>query len=189
MSFAGNWLEELISEWLQIEGFFVEINPPIQLSKDDREILGIEGKGGRGEPDIVGARINNGVLTIRHCEAATHLVGDPSDTAKTYVKKFSEPIQRKVRDEFYGVLGINEERDYSYERWIVVGTISRPMKAKIEGEIHGVKILKIQEFITSRVLPAISNWKQRVTAKGNPPALPQDKWLLQMLDWLPPLQI
>lgn len=50
MPFPRTWVEELIVEWLHLEGFIVVANLPISVSS----------AGGRGEVDVVGARIENG---------------------------------------------------------------------------------------------------------------------------------
>ena len=49
MPFPNTWIEELIAEWLLLEGFLVETNLPYAVGKG----------GGRGEADVVGAKIKD----------------------------------------------------------------------------------------------------------------------------------
>ena len=58
MPFPCNWLEELVAEWLDLDGFLVRLQPPFPNPN---------GHGGRLEPDVIGARIHDGRLEIRHC--------------------------------------------------------------------------------------------------------------------------
>ena len=64
MPFPSNWLEELVVEWLELEGFTISTSLFVSAEK-----------GGRFAPDVVGARIDlpSRQLVIRHCEATTWL--------------------------------------------------------------------------------------------------------------------
>mgnify|MGYP001108266641 CR=1 FL=1 len=58
MPFPRTWTEELIAERLQLDGFLTQTNLPVHVSK----------AGGRFEADVVGARIKEKILEIRHIE-------------------------------------------------------------------------------------------------------------------------
>ena len=53
--FPRTWSEELIAEWLELKGYFVETGAVVSTSS----------VGDRTEVDIIGAKISNGVLAIR----------------------------------------------------------------------------------------------------------------------------
>src|ERR1019366_3254698 len=96
VSFAGNWLEELIAEWLELDRFLVQVTPPVQ----------IRARGGRRAPDVVGGRIYQGTLQIRHCEAASWPAQNPNQLAQSYSGKFAQPIQQAVSDSFARLFGL-----------------------------------------------------------------------------------
>ena len=50
MPFPKTYVEELIIEWLHIDGFLVEANLPVAVTS----------AGGRGEADVVGASLSKG---------------------------------------------------------------------------------------------------------------------------------
>ena len=58
LPFPTNWGEELISEYLELEGYFVRTNLPVPT----------EEKGGRGELDILGLKVEEEQLKILHVE-------------------------------------------------------------------------------------------------------------------------
>jgi hypothetical protein len=68
MPFARNWVEELVIEWLQLDGFLVESNVPV----------GVARAGGRLEADVIAARTNENSLQIWHIEAGQLAAGDAS---------------------------------------------------------------------------------------------------------------
>lgn len=87
MPIPSNWLEELVAEWLSLEGFAVEILLPIQIG----------GRGGRAAPDVLGARIHgdSGHLIIRHCEVASWPASGAQDIAQAYQQKFRSAIVQR----------------------------------------------------------------------------------------------
>jgi hypothetical protein len=175
MPFPSNWLEELVTEWLEIEGFFVETTPPVNVG----------GGGGRFAPDVVGARIVGSALEIRHCEVAAWLAQAPTDVVASYSRKFSQPIEDGVKQEFRRVLGFQPTQQIDYTQWIVSGSISQNVRLGLATALPAARILQLDEFFNGFVLPAIGNWKQvRNSARGNLPTLPSDKWLLQLIESL-----
>ncbi len=51
MAFTRTWVEELIAEWMQREGYLVETGMPVPIPRTERD--GKRG-GGRYEADVVG---------------------------------------------------------------------------------------------------------------------------------------
>ncbi|MEM3403680.1 MAG: hypothetical protein QXJ17_03970 [Nitrososphaeria archaeon] len=58
MPFGRNWSEELVAEWLSLDGYLVEIGLPV----------GSGTSGGRKEADVIGAKVINNNLEIMHVE-------------------------------------------------------------------------------------------------------------------------
>ena len=65
MGFAKNWLEELVSEWLSLEGYSVETNVPLKSKSG----------GGRNEADVLGFMFKGEGIEIVHAEATVQLTG------------------------------------------------------------------------------------------------------------------
>jgi len=165
-------LEELVAEWLALEGFFVETNLP-----------GPPGRGGgRREPDIVGVKIDGDELHIRHCEVTTFITS-PAD-ARRYGEKFSETVTEHVRNEFKTRLGVGPTA--TYEKWVIYGgKKSETTEKRLHDQIKSATVMSVEEFIREQVIPGISKWKgSHESAKGNKPTLPKDRWLLQLLEFL-----
>jgi len=64
MPLPRTWSEELISEWLQLKGYFVEAGVLMRSGQ----------KGGRLEADIVGVRANDNRLEIFHVEVGSRQI-------------------------------------------------------------------------------------------------------------------
>ena len=163
MPFPANWLEELVAEWLDLDGFVIST------------AIGVPARaGGKFAPDVVGAKLDNGVLRIRHCEAAMHLIQGLGRDAARYAAKFSVLIQEAVQDHFREIFG-DSVTDVKYEKWVITFRPSARVRREIE-EL-GVRIFTLDEFFYGEVLPTIEKWKRTETS-----TLPADKWLLHMID-------
>ncbi|MCL6578788.1 MAG: hypothetical protein K6T73_05295, partial [Candidatus Bathyarchaeota archaeon] len=58
MPFTKTWTEELVAEWLQLNGYLVEAGLP----------AGVTPAGGRYVADVVGAKVSGNALEIIHVE-------------------------------------------------------------------------------------------------------------------------
>lgn len=177
MPFPKTWTEELIAEWLELDGFLTQTNLPVHVPK----------AGGRFEADVVGARIKEEgkerVLQIRHVETGTLAGGKTS--AHSVKKKFSENTVSSVTEYFKRVLSL-ENPETTYEKIYVATYWSAPVIRNVT-EV-GVKVIPLPDFIRDRVLPTVQkakkNLARRLSMKGSTAMLPESLWLLQMLDYL-----
>jgi len=174
MPFPANWLEELVAEWLELEGFTISTSVFVPAAR-----------GGRWSPDVVGAKLGtDGRLLIRHCEATMWLTHGPKNVTERFTKKFSKLIEDAVRTHFALIFGpdfATREKAH-YEKWVV--TCNRPSDEVIEAlHVAGAdQHLKLEGFVLTKVLPAIKQWKHRPTGKTKTRELPADKWLLELID-------
>ncbi len=178
MPFPANWLEELVVEWLDLTGFVVTTsvrNPAAQ--------------GGAWKPDAVGAKLEGGLLLIRHCETATWLNGNPAATAQRYTEKFSPGVRQAVRNYFDPIFGGNVAQNANYERWVITCQASAPVQNALNQALPAqppglpaIQIRLLHDFVLNEVLPSITNWRQ--PPNTNHTELPTDKWLLQLIDHL-----
>ena len=172
MPFPANWLEELVIEWLDLEGFVISTSVSVPAKA-----------GGRLSPDVVGAKLDaNGCLLIRHCEAAMYLVDNPEKVAERYSKKFSQDIEKTVRDHFAKIFGPCISKQAKYEKWVIGIDMSKNVQnaLKEKEKIPGIQIHRLEDFIRKHVLPAIGKWQ--APPNKNTTAIPADKWLLHMTD-------
>ncbi len=168
MPFPANWLEELVLEWLDLLGFTTSTRVFVSAAP-----------GGRWAPDVVGAKLVEGKLVIRHCEATMWLIQGPKDVAKKFAAKFHEGIKDAVRNHFVPIFGEEAVRQATYEEWVITYQASKRVEFALSEAAPGVQLRKFNDFVLKDVLPAIEEWRQE---KGV--ALPPDFWLLQMMETL-----
>ncbi len=173
MPFPRTWIEELIVEWLHLDGYMVEANLPVSTPR----------AGGRGEADIVGARISNDVLQIRHIE--TGLLHQGEKSIEHVRKKFDPEIRKSLVKHFRRVFSLSS-KNVQYTRVYIPTHWSKRVvhelrKAKIE-------VWPFPEFLHNSLMPTIVQWKENPPhspkIRGPSVTLPESYWLLQMLDYM-----
>jgi hypothetical protein len=183
MPFPQNWLEELVAEWLEVDGFLTLIGPPIKNPT---------GVGGALAPDIVGARMGaTGRVEIRHCETAMWFQQGAPAAATKYTKKFSRNIRDQVWDEFGKIFTVPGPPDY--EPWVICCDVGRPVKSVLEGVIQNLQSqdpnlrnLQLRTFtdFLPEVRTTIKRWRQTHPGPPTGAGLPGSKWLLFLLDYM-----
>src|SRR5208282_1091019 len=186
MPFPANWLEELVAEWLNLDGFLVEIQPPVQIQGKVQSQSKRSKGGGRAAPDIVGGRIKHSRLEIRHCETTVWFSEKAETDARRYEeKKFSPSIQNEIEKEFRRQFGLPPSETCVYDRWVIFGGASRLHRQTLRDRLPESHVYQPDDFICECVLPTIKAWKSNhPTLSGQPPTLPPDKWLICLLDYL-----
>lgn len=171
MPFPANWLEELVVEWLDLDGFAISTSIDVPA-----------GAGGRRAPDVVGAKfdMNGSRLLIRQCETAMHLTR-PEQVATSYSGKFSSNIEERVRGHFAKIFGDRVPEQVIYEKWVITFRPSAPVQAALRSCIPGIQIWILSDFVLNEVLPAIKRYREPPHTKTT--QLPADKWLLHLIDW------
>jgi len=175
MPFARTWSEELVAEWLQLEGFLAEVGVPIMSASG----------GGRREADVIGARIHESILEIQHVEVGA-LPGGPEHDIETIRKKFSPENEKAIEAYCRKKFGFKEE-DVRVEKCYVATYASKKTQAKaIPEAIGGSSFVMLDDFVRDKVVPAIRKWKEKppheTKIKGHYLVLPDGMWLLQVLD-------
>ncbi len=174
MPFPKTWVEELLIEWLHLEGFLVEANLPVSVSE----------AGGRYEADVIGARIVNDTLDIRHLESGS-LLGGQTGATLLMKKKFLPAICKSVTDYFARRLSFSSNQ-ISYEKYYIPTYSSKPVLKALRDT--DVIVEPLPEFISKRILPTIKNWKHNPPhlpkARGKYITLPDSYWMLKLVDYL-----
>ncbi len=161
MPIAEYWSEELVAEWLDLEGFVVRVKPPIVEPR---------GRGGTLAPDVVGGRVGaNGEIEIRHCEVAGWPIRSAEDVARDYKKKFQPAVKEKVRSEFEMLFGLPVGHSHTYEPWVIALHLTPGNKAALASALPGVKLYILDEFICREVFPTIDRWKRAHRTPRTPP--------------------
>jgi hypothetical protein len=168
MPFPANWLEELVVEWLDLDGFAISTSVHVPAER-----------GGRWVPDVVGAKLEDGRLLIRHCEATMWLAQGPGDTVTRFAGKFSEPVETRVRKHFSQIFGeaADDKELTKYQKWLIICRDNVSVRRNLEAQIPGIQVHILKRFLFETVLPTITRWK-----RGPYATLPSDKWLLHMID-------
>jgi len=174
MPFPKTWAEELIIEWLHLDGFLVEANLPVSVAK----------RGGRLEVDIVGARISGNMLEIKHIETG-QLSGGQEGANRVKEKKFSNNVCSSVINYFKQRLSFTGNR-INYQKVFIPTHWSNPTIKTLTQ--LGITVKPLPDFICHEILPTIQKWKQnpphQPQTKGKYVTLPESYWLLQLIDYL-----
>ncbi len=167
MPFPANWLEELVVEWLDLEGFAISTAVSVNARP-----------GGRWVPDVVGAKLDGeDRLIIRHCEATMWLTQNPDSAAKAFKGKFSDDVEGAVRKHFSRIFG-EKAASAEYQKWLITCADNASVRRILETSVPGIQVHVLKEFLFDCVLLTIKNWKQGKRMM----TLPSDKWLLHMID-------
>lgn len=173
MPFARNWLEELVIEWLQIDGFLVESNLPVAVAI----------AGGRFEADVVGAKIHKNAMDLRHIESGNLTGGNKS--VVSVLKKFSDVVKTHLEAYFKNKFSFSGPI-INYEKIYIAAYSTKSVEAKLSS--HGIKVIRVKDFIFSHVFPTVQNWKNnpphQPKIRGSYITLPDSLWLLKLLDFL-----
>jgi len=168
-----NWAEELAAEYLELEGCLVETGHPFQ----------IEGSG-RREIDVLGFKVKKGQLTVIHIELGVPL--SLKDLKETVEWKFDsvakKEIKRLVRRFFFGF------QNFTYSPWYISvwerGTGKKWKKLKDEKHCDGIELMTFKDLM-GKIESAVKEWKRKnKTPKGGEPTLPENLWLLKMLEMI-----
>ena len=172
--FASEWEEELISEWLSLEGYFVEVNVPLTTGRG----------GGRKEADVIAIRADRDKIVIKHVEIG-NLARNFEENLKSVLKKFKE-------DRVQAVINYVKSRfpaeKVEYKKIFVATYCGHPIELKRELEKKGVEFLLLREIVETEIPKAIENWKKNQQEKGlikkkwNEIMLPRSYWLLKMIE-------
>ena len=175
MPFPRTWSEELIAEWLQLEGYFVEVGVPIRSGR----------KGGRSEADVLGIRAKADRLEIFHIEVGS-LTGNPEDNADMIREKFSNERVDALKEYVARKFEFSAARNPAYKKLYIAVWWSDKTLAHLEKE--KLPITTLFNFIKDTVKPTIHRWKNEPPHKpqiiGKTITLPEGMWLLYLVDYL-----
>lgn len=173
MPFPRNWSEELVSEYLELKGYFVRTGHPVPIEK----------RGGRGEIDVLGIKVVNGRLEFLHVE-----IGIPSKSYEDLKKALEGKFGSSVKQEIDRIAKNFDFENYILKRWFIdvwkeTKRVSKKWERfKQELKNQGIEILTFNDF-WMKITEAIGKWqKEHKTKKGTLSALPQNLWLLKMVE-------
>lgn len=175
MPFPRTWSEELIAEWLQLKGYFVEAGVPLRSGK----------AGGRTEADIIGVKSNKDVLEIYHIEVGS-LSGNPQRNEEMIREKFSEQRVSDVIEYCIKKLNSFNTQQANYKNlYVAVWWSDRTMKHL---KNQNLPVISLWDLIHNEIKPTINHWKKHPThktqTKGKTLTLPEGMWLLYLIDYL-----
>lgn len=172
MPFAKTWTEELIAEWLELEGYLVVVGLP----------AGVAAAGGRYVADVAGAKVSDNSLEIMHVEVGQLSGGERS--VKSVQRKFSNNVCKSIENYFKQSLGFKGAA-VKYQKIYVASFSTAPT---LDGAAKlGIIAWPLPNFIHQKIIPTICKWKehppQQPKTKGGVITLPESHWLLQLIDY------
>jgi len=172
MPIPRTWSEELIAEWLQLNGYLVETGV----------LIGSKEPGGRDEADVVGVKVEKGLLYIHHIE-----VGNVSQGVKefeeTLKKKFSHEHQTKIERRYTDRLDLGRAAKPKYSHLYIATSVSNKILKEL-GEKFNIE--RLDEFLFEKIIPDIEKWKEKpysgalTTGAFTPP---ENLWLICLIDY------
>lgn len=175
MPFPRTWSEELIAEWLQLKGYFVEVGVLVRSGR----------RGGRSEADVVGVRIRNDRMEILHIEVGS-LAGNPVENAEMIEQKFSEQRVNAIEEYCRHKLEIPPNLRPAYKNLYIAVWASDKTLSYLEQQKLPVR--RLSEFVKNEIKPTILQWKEnpphKPQTRGKHITLPEGMWLLYLVDYL-----
>ena len=171
--FASEWEEELISEWLSLEGYFVETNVPLTTGEG----------GGRKEADVIAVRADENRIVIKHIE-----IGSLADS---FEKNLERVLEKFKEDRVQAVINYVRSKfpaeEIEYKKVYVATFCGRPTDLKRELGKKGVEFLLLREIVETEIPKSIENWKRNqqeigLVKKWTEAMLPRSYWLLKMIE-------
>jgi len=124
---AGTWSEEVVLEWLLLEGYFADVDVPLKSAK----------RGGRNEADIVGVKVRDGRLEVVHVEVGGLSEGFEK-SVKTVMNKFADVVRDSVVEIMRERLGLRDDvLEVSY-RSVFVATYASNV-----GKLKAILVVKV----------------------------------------------
>ena len=179
MPIPRNWSEELISEWLQLIGYYTEVDIP----------LGSAGGSGRPDADVVGAQIINTGNRTRTLHIFLIEVGELENNFKSDIEtlkwKFSISRTKEITNRVKQRMGSADKIQYKklYVRIWGNETNVRKLTSSKEWRQEDIEVWTTKELFRN-ILNTIDTWIPEHNLKSQEATLPEGYWLLKMLEHL-----
>jgi len=169
---ARTWLEELVVEWLTLEGYLVLTN--VRL-------------GGAREADVVGFKaLEEGGYEVIHVEAGMYFLS-PDKLLDTVIRKIQgrEDDVRRVLKYYIG----EEVKEARYRKVFVTVWFKAYESVKDAlREQHGIETMTVEEVV-ERILENLSRWeahlkKERLRGRGTRVVPPESLRLTSLISYL-----
>jgi hypothetical protein len=155
MATQGEWEEQLIAEWLSLQGYLLETNVGLIAPK----------AGGRNEADIVAIKIGDNRVLVKHIEVGTLNAGF-SDNLKRVRKKFRNELKDSVKRFVMERIRPPSDYEWDYQCQYIFTFASRKDDLKKELEKHGIQLTPFDDIISQDIPNAIDEWRNRQIATG-----------------------
>lgn len=175
MPFPRTWSEELVTEWLQIEGYVVE----------NGVLVSSGSTGGRKEADVVGVKIKNKILEIFHIEVGS-LSGNPQVNEQMIRDKFSQSRKMSIEAYIRTKMDVDPSYKMKYKTQYIATWFSDRTLNYLKQK--NLPVVGLYDLIMTQMKQSISNWKanppHQPTTKGKSVTLPETLWLIKLVDYI-----
>ena len=161
MPYARTWSEELVAEWLEIEGYSVVIGLPVGTGRG----------GGRKEADVVGFRFEDRIAHVVHIE-----VGNFAASSKKIIEVLRKKFERNVEEEIEKYIRerLGENVNISHKKMVVATWISKKAEEEAKRELREIELLNFNDLLKKIILTVKKYVKDVKT-------FPDGFWLLNLL--------
>lgn len=175
---AREWEEELIAEWLSLQGYLVQTNVPLHAPK----------AGGRAEADVIGVKaLPDGRLEIWHIE-----IGILLDTFEKNLERVKNKFSKKRCEAVvkYVKLMLGETREIAnYRKTFIATYCSRKKELREELKKENIEFLLLRDIVKQEIPKSINQWRERQEVMGMVKnrkniVLPRRYWLLKVIELL-----
>ncbi len=181
MPFPRTWVEELLAEWLEYQGYMVGTGLTIPIKHRPKGSKG----GGRYEADVVGVRRNGDQCEIRHIESGALVDQNSVDRLR---KKFSRDVCEVIKRRYAWSSATSARRTRYIKQYVVTYPHQKPAEwvrwvAEIRRVDPEVEVIALDGLLRDEVLPGL----RRSGSSG--PTIPEGYWLLCSLAYAHDLEI
>jgi len=176
MPFGRNWGEELVAEWLSLEGYLVYTGMPVGSGKG--------GKGGLRDADAVGVRAKGGGLEIKHVEVGQLWEkGGLKANVQRAIDKFNPNVVNIIQNYMMSKTGAT--KILNYDKVYVATYCPKTQVSSIATQLqtHNIKFLTVP-MLVDILKNLIKNYKPPYKGKSGYRMLPVSLWTLKLLECL-----
>ncbi|MHA1907094.1 MAG: hypothetical protein ACW98Y_07355 [Candidatus Thorarchaeota archaeon] len=149
--------EQVIAEWLSMDGYFVETNIGLSALK----------KGGRGEADIVAVKVEGGHVIVRHVEIGQ--LGQNYETNLSHVQdKFHKKNRTDIKEFVKERMSLTEEFEWDYKcEYVFTYVASRQIQKLMEALAKDdIELVSFDMLLRDEIPKTMRKWREKEIESG-----------------------
>ena len=155
MATQGEWEEQLIAEWMSLQGYLVETNVGLITPK----------AGGRNEADIVAIKVMDNRILVRHIEVGSLIHGFADNLAKVR-KKFRDELRDSIKRFVRERVSFSNDFEWDYQCQYIFTWGARKEDLKRELEKDEIQLTPLDDILRHDIPDTINEWRNRQIRTG-----------------------